>query len=126
MYSNGRTTDPPKAPGSALRDIAMGLLQLTRELGHDVQIRSIVADTNVLLRDLGYYAKTGRQTTLLAEADSGFVRILVTPQIIEEVTRNIPTYAKNVRLDPAVLIAGWSAYQRSLIIIDLRPPRQTS
>ena len=102
----------------------MGLLLLTRDLQHDVKTRNVVIDTNVLLKDLGYLCRTGRQTTLLAEADSGFVRLMVTPRIIDETTEHIPTYAKNVRINPDIMFSAWAEYQRSLIVID--PPKSDS
>lgn len=113
-----------RTPGGAIRDIAMGLLLLTRDLDHDVKIRNIVVDTNIILKDLGYLCRTGRQTTLLAEADRGFVRLMVTPQIMDEVTEHIPRYAKNVRISPEVMFSRWLEYQQSLTVID--PPRSNS
>lgn len=113
-----------KARGGAVRDIAMGLLLLTREMQHDVKIRNIVVDANVLLKDLGHLCRTGRQTTLLAEADTGFVRLIVTPRIVEEVNEHIPKYAKNVRVDKELMFSRWAEYQHSLIVID--PPKSSS
>lgn len=110
-------------PGGTIRDIALGLLQLTREFDTDIQLRVIVVDTNILLQDLGRLCRTGKQTTLLFEAEIGFVRLLVTPQIINEVNEHISRYAARTGISPEAMRSMWSEYQRALTVVAPQPSK---
>lgn len=106
-----------KMPGGAIRDIAMGIVKLSRGLGPYLQLRVIVLDTNIILKDISYICKKRKETALLGEVESGFVRLIVTPSIIEEVYESIPEFAKNTRNDPDLMLTIWEYYKKKLTVI---------
>lgn len=112
--------------GGAVRDIALGLLLFARELYPTAPIpsvfrnRLVVVDANVLLSDLGYGARHGRKTTLLGEAEMGFVKVLTTPRILAEVEQNLDEYVKNRGADPEAARSLWGEYKSHLSVFE--PP----
>jgi hypothetical protein len=83
--------------------------------------RLVVVDANVFLSDVGYAAEHARKTTLLGEAEMGFVRVLTTPQVLCEVERNLDTYARNTHVSPEDIRSLWAKYRQHLSVFDPPP-----
>jgi predicted nucleic acid-binding protein len=109
-----------KIHGGAVRDIAMGLLQLGR-FDSLITARAIVLDTNIILKDLGQICKKKKPTTLYTEAEFGFFKLLVTPSIIDEVEEHIPKYARNTKNNVQDMIHTWEIYKQKLVVINPTP-----
>lgn len=109
-----------QARGGAIRDIAMGLLLLSRDKRHRSQVATVVLDTNIILKDLGHICNKGKSTVLFQEAEFGFVRLLITPNVAKEVSENIETYARNTGRDIKLMHDIWDEYRQQLFVV--HPP----
>lgn len=107
-----------KARGGAIRDMASGLLLLSRDLGSYFKVKVIVLDTNIILNDLSHICKKNKATTLFDEAEFGFVRLLVTPSIIDEVNEKIPKYARETHIAYEQMLMAWDIYKQKLIVLN--------
>jgi len=113
-----------KMPGGAIRDVAMGLLRLTgNATGPYATVYAVVLDTNVIFNELSWMARHRRESKLMGEASTGFVRLLVSTQVVREVAERMGSYAKQVRLSESKLQAVWAEYQQHLRIIDVNEVR---
>ncbi len=67
-----------------------------------------VADTNVLLLDLAYAARTGNATNFMHAVRSGFLRVYASETVRLEVPEKIDTLADTRRWDPAIMRSVWN------------------
>lgn len=107
-----------KIQGGAIKDVAMGLLLLFKDLNSYFSVKAIVLDTNIILNELNRICLKREPTTLISEAKSDFVRLFVSSCVYDEVLEKIPDYAKRRHGDSEQYRMVWEEYKKNLYVID--------
>lgn len=93
--------------------------------GRAPRVRWLVADANILLKDVVYGVRAGRTTTLCSMATTGLAKVVTTPDIIREVREHLARYAARQGADVDAATCAWrERYEPALHVIE--PPRGTS
>jgi predicted nucleic acid-binding protein len=79
----------------------------------------VVADANVLLRDVSKACRQRRRTILVTAANSGTVRLFCAQHVLDEVAEHAVEFATGRGVDPAMFLRLWEAeYLPLLHLVD--------